>query len=42
MASLIYHQPPHSFDASSRERQLGKKAVLGLGYQMGWETFLTS
>jgi DNA polymerase len=40
MASLIYHRPPQSFDPSSRERQLGKKAVLGLGYQMGWETFL--
>jgi DNA polymerase len=42
MASLIYRQPASNFDASSRERQLGKKAVLGLGYQMGWETFLAS
>lgn len=40
MASLIYHRPPQSFDPSSRERKLGKKAILGLGYQMGLETFL--
>jgi DNA polymerase len=42
MASLIYHRPPQSFDASGRERPLGKRAVLGLGFQLGWETFLAS
>src|ERR1700736_4691543 len=42
MASLIYHRPPQSFGSSGRERQLGKRAVLGLGFQLGWETFLAS
>ena len=42
LASLIYRQPVDSFDPTGPERQLGKKAVLGLGYQMGWETFLAS
>ena len=42
MASLIYHRPLQSFDPSGRERRLGKRAILGLGYQMSWETFLES
>jgi DNA polymerase bacteriophage-type len=39
MASQIYRRPADSFSKSSRERQLGKIAVLGLGYQMGSDRF---
>ena len=39
MAARIYGQPADSFGKASRERQLGKIAVLGLGYQMGAERF---
>jgi len=39
MAAHIYGQPAESFTKTSRERQLGKIAVLGLGYQMGAERF---
>ena len=39
MAARIYGRPAESFSKTSRERQLGKIAVLGLGYQMGAERF---
>ena len=39
MAARIYRQPSDSFSKTSRERQLGKIAVLGLGYQMGADRF---
>jgi DNA polymerase len=37
MASAIYDRVITKADKS--ERQLGKKAILGLGYAMGWEKF---
>jgi DNA polymerase bacteriophage-type len=37
MASAIYGRPITKADKT--ERQLGKKAILGLGYAMGWEKF---
>jgi hypothetical protein len=37
MASAIYKRPITKADKT--ERQLGKKAILGLGYAMGWEKF---
>ena len=37
MASAIYNREITKKDKA--ERQLGKKAVLGLGYNMGWEKF---
>lgn len=40
MASEIYARPITKADAA--ERQLGKVAVLGLGYQMGWAKFMES
>lgn len=39
MAARIYGRPADSFGRTSRERQLGKIAVLGLGYQMGAQRF---
>jgi DNA polymerase bacteriophage-type len=39
MAAQIYGRPAESFSKSGPERQLGKAAVLGLGYQMGAERF---
>lgn len=40
MASAIYGREITKKDKA--ERQLGKKAVLGLGYAMGWEKFQTT
>jgi DNA polymerase len=37
MASAIYDRPITKADKT--ERNLGKKAILGLGYAMGWEKF---
>lgn len=37
MASAIYGRPITK--ANKTERNLGKKAILGLGYAMGWEKF---
>lgn len=37
MASAIYGRPITKADKS--ERQMGKQAILGLGYAMGWEKF---
>ena len=42
MASEIYNIPMESVKKGSFERQLGKQAVLGCGYQMGWKTFITT
>jgi DNA polymerase len=42
MAAKIYGRPAESFGKDSRERQLGKKVVLGCGYQMGWQRFRDS
>ncbi len=40
MASKIYKKRPE--DVTDDERQVGKAAVLGCGYQMGWKKFITS
>lgn len=40
MASTIYDRPCTKED--TLERQLGKVAILGLGYQMGWRKFQTT
>jgi DNA polymerase len=37
MASAIYNRPITKKDKA--ERQMGKQAILGLGYAMGWEKF---
>ncbi|MDE2096278.1 MAG: hypothetical protein KGL39_03465 [Patescibacteria group bacterium] len=44
MASEIYHIPFEQMNKGTHkaERALGKKAVLGLGYQMGWKKFIES
>jgi DNA polymerase len=41
-ASRAYNVNPLSLNKKSPERQLGKVAVLGLGYGMGWEKFITT
>jgi DNA polymerase len=41
MASRIYGHPVNKKD-HAEERQLGKVAILGLGYQMGWKRFKES
>jgi DNA polymerase len=38
MAEAIYKRPLNKKD-NPNERNLGKKAILGLGYAMGWEKF---
>jgi DNA polymerase len=40
MAGKIYNKPPEL--VTKAERQLGKVAILGLGYQMGWSKFITT
>jgi DNA polymerase len=39
MASTIFSIPIAQIEKDSRERQVGKAAVLGLGFQMGWVKF---
>lgn len=39
MACSIYHKQYHEIDKEGEERRMGKQAILGLGYQMGWEKF---
>jgi DNA polymerase len=39
MASKIYGKPVSEIAKDSPERQLGKAAVLGCGYGMGWQKF---
>lgn len=40
MASSIYGYPVTDKDKQKTERALGKVAILGLGYQMGWSKFI--
>lgn len=40
MAAFIYEKPVASITKDGIERQLGKTAVLGCGYGMGWAKFL--
>ena len=42
MAAAIYRMEIDLIGKESRERQLGKKAVLGCGYGMGWQKFQKS
>ena len=39
MASRIYGVPVESIEKGSQERMVGKTAILGLGYSMGWQRF---
>lgn len=39
MAATIFDVPVESVAKGSKERHVGKEAVLGLGYQMGWSKF---
>lgn len=39
-AGGIYGVDPASIAKTSKERLLGKQAILGLGYQMGWKRFI--
>ena len=41
-ASRVYNVPPDTIAKGSQERQLGKVAVLGLGYGMGADKFMTT
>ena len=38
-ASKIFNVPSDQIEKSSYERRIGKAAVLGLGYGLGWKTF---
>lgn len=40
MAAEIYNKSPSEILGGSTERNLGKQAVLGCGYNMGWKKFL--
>ena len=40
MAADIYNKHIENIEEGSFERQLGKQAILGCGYQMGWKTFI--
>lgn len=40
MASVIYGLAMEAVFKESRERQVGKTAVLGMGYMMGWAKFI--
>ena len=40
MAAAIYGIPASTITKNSKERFTGKEAVLGGGYQMGWERFM--
>lgn len=40
MAADIYNVKMEDIQKGSFERQLGKQAILGCGYQMGWKTFI--
>jgi DNA polymerase len=39
MAARIFLRPVHAIAKDSFERFVGKEAVLGMGYMMGWERF---
>lgn len=39
MAAAIYGRPISAIKNPSEERELGKRCVLGCGFQMGWEKF---
>jgi DNA polymerase len=42
MASMIFDKPYSQIGEKSIERKLGKVAILGLGYNMGWMKFQTT